>query len=320
MNPHLQNILIASLILGYASMEFFSHRYRNTVQASRNDTKVELVMFLSLLAVVQPLAVLVTNFLCQTFMPHSRGAWSDVAWWQKVLVLLVVDDMVQYWYHRLSHQPLLWPLHRAHHSARYMSIRMTYRGNLFYFLLMPGVWISGVLVFLGFGQVFMVYAVVKQAVTLGAHSAWPWDERLYRVRALRPLMWVIERTISTPATHWAHHAVTDADGVGHYRGNFGNLLFIWDVIFGTARITRRYPAAVGLKDDYLFGEEVWTAQLYYPLISSRRVHSALRAGGRAYADPAAPQDGPLPPLTPLPAAASHVPEAADVQDQRRAPG
>ena len=29
------------------------------------------------------------------------------------------------------------------------------------------------------------------------------------------------------------------DGIGHYTGNYGNLLFIWDIIFGTARITRR---------------------------------------------------------------------------------
>jgi sterol desaturase/sphingolipid hydroxylase (fatty acid hydroxylase superfamily) len=285
MNPFLQNALIASLIAGYAAMEFVSRRYQDTVRSTGNDTKVELVMFLSMLAVVQPLAVLTTNFLAATFIPAARGTWHDVAWWKQVLVLLVVDDMVQYWYHRLAHKPFLWPLHRAHHSARYMSIRMTYRGNLFYFLLMPGVWLSGLLVFLGFGQVFMAYSVVKQAVTLGAHSAWRWDEPLYRIRVLRPLMWVLERTISTPATHWAHHAAHDRDGIGHYRGNFGNLLFLWDVLFGTARITRHYPDKVGLEDDYLFGEEHWIDQLFYPLSHSRREHSVLRPAGRAYEQP-----------------------------------
>ncbi|MCW7536780.1 sterol desaturase family protein [Aquabacterium sp. A7-Y] len=284
MNPYLQNILIGSLILGFATMEFVSGRYRTTVKASGNDTKLELVIFIALVAIAQPIALLTTNFLCSTFIPEARGALSDLAWWKKAIILLCADDMVQYWYHRISHKRFLWPLHRAHHSARYMSIRMTYRGNLFYFLLMPGLWLSGVLVFLGFGQVFIVYVVIKQAVSLGAHSAWRWDERLYQIRFLQPLMWVLERTISTPATHWAHHAVTEKDGVGNYTGNFGNLLFIWDVIFGTARITRKYPEAVGLKDDYLFGEEKWTDQVLYPLSRSNREHSALRPGGAAYAD------------------------------------
>ena len=68
---------------------------------------------------------------------------------------------------------------------------------------------------------------------------------------LHPLAWVLERTISTPATHWAHHALTNDDGIGHYKGNFGNLLFVWDMLFGTAKITRRYPANVGLQDDLI---------------------------------------------------------------------
>jgi Tfp pilus assembly pilus retraction ATPase PilT len=50
---------------------------------------------------------------------------------------------------------------------------------------------------------------------------------------------LMERTISTPATHHAHHAATTDDGVGYYKGNFGNMFFLWDVIFGTAHISRR---------------------------------------------------------------------------------
>ena len=99
---------------------------------------------------------------------------------------------------------------------------MTYRNNFFYYLMMPGLWIAGALTYLGFGPVYAAYGVVKLMVIMGAHSAWRWDEPLYRIRALRPLMWLVERTISTPATHWAHHALTNADGIGHYKGNFGH--------------------------------------------------------------------------------------------------
>ena len=284
MDTQTQNLLILVAMLGYAAMEWLTRRYKDTVHATANDTKLELLMFLSLLVVAQPLAIGVAGKICGWLMPEARGAWTALPWWAMVGILLVADDLTQYLWHRASHTPLLWPLHRAHHTAQYMSIRITYRNNFFYYLMMPGLWIAGVLLYLGFGAVYAAYIVVKLLVILGAHCAWRWDEPLYRVRALRPLMWVVERTISTPATHWAHHALTNADGVGHYKGNFGNLLFLWDMLFGTAHITRRYPEKVGLQDDLVYGQEHWARQMFFPLVQSTREHSALRLGGRGVAE------------------------------------
>lgn len=284
MNPsQLQNLLIVGLILGFAAMEVLSYRYRDTVHATTNDTKLELFMFLSLLIVTQPLAIVVTNKLGNWLAPQYKDVLVNWPWWGMVGVLILVDDLTQYWWHRLSHSPLLWPLHRAHHSADYMSIRITFRNNFFYYLMMPGLWFAGCLLYLGVGGiVYALYVVFKLFVILGAHCAWRWDEPLYRNRFTRPLMWVLERTISTPATHWAHHAITNDDGIGHYKGNYGNLLFIWDMLFGSAHITRKYPAKVGLIDDQLFGQERWYHQMFYPLLQSRREHTALKFGGSAY--------------------------------------
>ena len=288
----IQNVLVVSMILGFAAMEIISRRYRDTVNATSNDTKLELFMFLSLLAITQPIAILSTSKLGAWLAPQYKGALADWPWWAMVGILIVVDDMSQYWWHRLSHSPLLWPLHRAHHSAEYMSIRVTFRNNFFYYLMMPGLWFAGALLYLGVGgMVYAMYVVVKLFVILGAHCAWRWDEPLYRIPALRPLMWVLERTISTPATHWAHHAITNEDGIGHYKGNFGNLLFIWDLIFGSALITRKYPERVGLIDDKLFGQERWYHQMFYPLLQSSREHSALKFGGSIYEVPPANAEG-----------------------------
>ena len=104
---------------------------------------------------------------------------------------------------------------------------------------------------------------VTLAVIIGAHSSWRWDEALYKIPALHPLMWVLERTISTPATHHAHHALTQDDGIGHYAGNFGNLLFLWDVIFGTARITRG-------EETFLLGENEST---FIPMGTKHRIEN-----------------------------------------------
>jgi sterol desaturase/sphingolipid hydroxylase (fatty acid hydroxylase superfamily) len=241
-------------------------------------------MFVSLVALVQPLIFAVTGKAGTLFFPQYQDALAYLPWWAMFGILLVGDDLTQYWWHRVSHTPLLWPLHRAHHSAHYMSLRITYRNNFFYYLMMPGIWVSGGLIYLGFGNVYLVYVVLKLTVIMGAHCAVPWDEPLYRVRALRPLMWIVERTVSTPATHWAHHALTNRDGIGHYTGNFGNMLFFWDVLFGSARFTRKYPAQVGLRDDQIFGKERWFVEMFYPLIASRREHSALAPDGKIYAE------------------------------------
>ena len=243
-------------------------------EASAEDNRLDVavgVMF----PVVSGLVFTAAQGLCAWLIPTSRDAWAQWSWWQMVLVLLVADDLTQYLWHRLSHTSFMWPLHRAHHSAAYMSVRVVYRNNAFYYALMPGLWLSGALLYLGFGWIFVGYSIVKLTVIIGAHSAVRWDRFLYQYRPLRPLAWVLERTISTPATHFAHHALTQDDGVGHYIGNYGNLLFFWDVLFGTALITRQYPPAYGLKDDRRHGSEKWYAQLLFPVFRSGRAETVL---------------------------------------------
>ena len=67
-------------------------------------------------------------------------------------------------------------------------------------------------------------------------------------------------------------------------------LFFWDVLFGSPHITRKYPASVGLKDDRLFGQERWYHPMFYPFLQSRRDHTALKLGWRAYAEAATTSD------------------------------
>ena len=255
---------VAELVIG----RFFP------AEASAEDNRLDVAVSV-MFPVISGLVFAAAKGLCELIIPGMKDAWSGWPWWQMVLVLLIADDLTQYWWHRLSHTSVMWPLHRAHHSAAYMSVRVVYRNNAFYYALMPGLWLSGALLYLGFGWVFVWYGVVKLAIIIGAHSAARWDRWLYRYAALRPLAWVLERTISTPATHYAHHALTQDDGIGNYMGNYGNMLFFWDVLFGTARITRRYPPAYGLKDDRRHGPERWYAQFLYPLFRSKRAETVL---------------------------------------------
>ena len=45
MNTLLQDTLVLFVILGFAGMEYVSRRYKATVYASGNDTKLEVLMF-----------------------------------------------------------------------------------------------------------------------------------------------------------------------------------------------------------------------------------------------------------------------------------
>ncbi len=195
-------------------------------------------------------------------------------WWQ-ILAFLILDDMTQYWWHRLSHiNKKMWKLHRPHHVVEEMGVLVTYRNAVLYYAFMPGIWFSAILIYLGMGYVYLFYLPIKLVIILLAHSETKWDRFLYKHKILSPLAWVIERTISTPSTHYAHHGLTAEDGISNPNGNYGNLLFIWDVIFGTAKITRKYPEKFGAWNQI---KEPWYVQLFFPLITSKNPNSELHS-------------------------------------------
>lgn len=242
---------------------------------TKNDFSLELISLVTLPTLIQPAIFTITLFLLHAFFPEMENHYTHIAVGFQWLAFLVFDDMTQYWWHRLSHShALLWKLHRPHHVIEEMGILVTYRNAFMYYALMPGIWCSAVLVFFGMGQVYLIYLPVKLTIILLAHSETKWDRFLYRYRVLHPLAWIIERTISTPSTHFAHHGLTAEDGVSHPNGNYGNLLFFWDVLFGTAKITRKYPTQFGAWNQL---KESWYIQFLFPLIRSKNPRSELHS-------------------------------------------
>jgi sterol desaturase/sphingolipid hydroxylase (fatty acid hydroxylase superfamily) len=275
MNPQVTQFLCLLAVYGaFAGVEMVRGRFFSPL-ATGEDNRLDAVMTLLLPLFIVPAIFGLCAVLGSHFFPEYKGAWAHWPWWAMLVVLLLADDLTQYWWHRFSHTSWMWPFHRAHHAAPYMGVRVVYRNNFFYYLFMPGLWFASLLAYLGFGWVYVAYSMVKMTVIIGAHSEARWDEKLYAIPALRPLVWLLERTISTPATHFAHHALTQKDGIGHYTGNYGNLLFFWDVLFRTAHITRRYPPDFGLPDDRRHGPEKWQVQVFYPLFRSQRAETVF---------------------------------------------
>lgn len=262
--------LLTLIVLGM--MEALGGLYLHD-RRTRNDWSMELVSLAVLPTLIQPGIFLVVLGTLMWLTPDWENhciQWSLTA---QFACFLIFDDLTQYGWHRLSHHhPVLWKLHRPHHVVEEMGVLVTYRNAVLYYALMPGIWLSAALVFLGMGKVYAMYLTIKLIVILGAHSETKWDRFLYRYRWLHPLAWLVERTISTPATHFAHHGLTATDGVSNPNGNYGNLLFLWDVLFGTAHITRRYPERFGAWNRIV---EPWYVQLLFPLIRSSDSQSEL---------------------------------------------
>lgn len=261
-------LAIIAIYFGFGLLELLRSNLFAKPEQTHDDAIVEVISGVTLLVVTQPAIIAGVAFALGHLAPEWRGALSNLNVFAAIALFLLGDDLTQYWWHRASHAtPWLYNLHRAHHDARYMSIRLTYRNNLFYYAMMPGIWISAVLVYLGLGWVYAGYLIVKLAVIIGAHSDVAWDKPLYRIGWLAPVMWVVERTISTPCTHHAHHGRHADDPAVHYKGNFGNLLFFWDVLFGTARITRTWPRNYGVEN---LAPSGWGQQLAWPLVPENK--------------------------------------------------
>lgn len=261
-------IIISGIFSIFVVFEILKTNFFKKQGQTTDDTIVEIIGSLALVLFTTPLVLVCGAFIASVIMPNLQNALIDWPFFAIFGLFLLFDDLTQYWWHRLSHSsPLLYKLHRPHHNADYLSIRVVYRNNFFYYLLMPGLWFSGALIYMGGAWVYAFYIVIKMAVIFGAHSDVRWDEPLYKIKWLSPLMWLVERTISTPSTHSAHHGKHADDGVTHYKGNFGNLLFFWDILFGTAKITRRYPDKMGVENlPYTSAGE----QLFWPLIRAKK--------------------------------------------------
>ena len=263
------------LVLVLGILEFSFGMYKG--KWNNNEKWVDIACFTLPRLIVRPAVAYFGLKFLPFVLPGLKNVFDWVPFFWGCIIIAIADDLTQYWYHRLHHEiPWLWRFHRTHHSASYMGMAMASRQNAIYTIFFSQTYLTTALVYLGLGIPAVIVKAIKSTITTLAHSSIPWDKPFYQYKVLQPLAWVLERTISTPATHHAHHAATTDDGVGYYKGNFGNMFFLWDIIFGTALISRQYPKAYGISH---YEGDPWHAQLLWPIFKSPVVGSELAADG-----------------------------------------
>lgn len=274
-NPAWEVVLVIGILVFFIVLESLSGYLLNSKRKA-GDWLQETVSYFVLALFTKPGIVFSVMFLGTSLAPDWQNALDGVSMWLVLPVYLLVDDFLQYWYHRFAHEyPFLWKLHRPHHQAEEMGFFVSYRNAGLYYLMMPNIWWIGICAFLGGGLAVSIGLVLKQLIIIGSHSRVHYDLILYRYKWLHPVATVWERIFITPAFHHAHHGKSKADGVSDPNGNFGNMFSIWDQLFGSALYTREFPSVYGLEND---PKEPWTTTYLYPILASDDPDSELSRG------------------------------------------
>ena len=137
--------------------------------------------------------------------------------WLFWILTFVVIDLVFYIYHRMSHRiRFLWAIHLSHHSSEEMNFAVSFRQAWFgpiskipFFMVLP---------LLGFDPTIIAAAGVMSTL-------WGIVGHTQIVGRLGFVEWIF----NTPSHHRVHHGSNKQ----YIDKNYGNLLIIWDRMFGT---------------------------------------------------------------------------------------
>ena len=203
------------------------------------------------------------------------------------IMLLLAFDLGTYITHRLSHQvPALWAFHRVHHSAEELNPLTLNRKHPVYNVLSIVVDCATVaplqaLVLYGFGA-------ETSTLALGMANA-GFVIFAYCAASLRHShIWlsygpVLDRIAVSPALHQIHHSRAPR----HFDRNYGEVLAIWDWMFGTLYLPReREELTFGLGDEDRQPHPSFTAAMIEPFGYAWRALRPARRGAEAPPVPA----------------------------------
>lgn len=176
---------------------------------------------------------------------------SSVALW---IILFLLTDFIWYWYHRWGHEiNLFWMAHIVHHQSEDYNYTTSARITLLQAIIRTSLWCA--LPLLGFPA-----AMITSLLLI--HGLYPFFIHTQLVGKLG----VLEYFLVTPSHHRVHHASNEE----YLDKNYGDVLIIWDKLFGTFKkeddhIAIQYGLTKPLKthsflwQHFHFAIELWLA-------------------------------------------------------------
>lgn len=243
------------------SIEFFDGRIGNAPRPKRDIA----FMFTGMAAQsILSGAVIGTalGYLVAQLWPENAGKFSYMSFAIAYPVIFFLQEFAHYWIHRYAHEwRWMWKLHRTHHSAQQLNMTVLYRYNIFWVLLLPQGWFGAVAVYFGQIEAYIAAIMTTYIVNLATHTNYRWDLWLREKMPWSEPVWkVIERVLTLPDTHHAHHAYGKT---AHPNGNYAVTVFLFDVLFGTAKIPNSKQQNYGLP---ISTRLHWAEELFWPVI------------------------------------------------------
>lgn len=185
------------------------------------------------IASVLPLSTLAAAVFAQK-LGIGLGPLVALPWIAAFALLLTARSFTTYWVHRFSHAiPWIWRIHRVHHADAAVDVSTAVRNHPLELLIIAPVAAATVVVI---GP--PITAVLAVDTLLFALALWQHADIALPLRIER----MLDGLVITPGFHRAHHA---PDRAAHDR-NYGDLVPLWDRLFGTLAPPADRTAPVGL--------------------------------------------------------------------------
>ena len=199
----------------------------------------------------------VASLLATLGFPGGLGVWpvrSPLL--VQVIGVVLLGDLLEYWYHRLAHTlRWLWPLHAIHHTPTRLNVLKGPRHHVVYFL-GRGAFVWMPLLVIGVpARLIMWQFVAEVLVGTLAHA-----NIAFRIPAF------LHRIVVTPEFHRIHHSIDAKEG----NSNYATVFPLWDLLFGShTNATRVAARQTGIQHDPIprkFASELLSPVLFHRLV------------------------------------------------------
>jgi sterol desaturase/sphingolipid hydroxylase (fatty acid hydroxylase superfamily) len=259
------NTVLFGIMGAVALAELFAGRMKGLWR--RHDLLTTLACSVVSLGITRPVSAMLIAGLFTLLLPSYAGRLASVPLWVAAPLVLLTTEFCFYWVHRWAHNPkqhpVLYKLHRTHHSADFMNMSVFWRINVFWTFVVPHAWVHGLAIYLGMTQAALISIVTIMFWNIFTHTDFRWDDWLRKSPATARALRLIECVIVTPGMHHTHHGY-GRDGKS-YR-NFAVFLSLYDRLFGTIHHPQGRPEHYGLPGP----EASWFEQAFYPLTWPQR--------------------------------------------------
>lgn len=149
--------------------------------------------------------------------------WLSAPWWLAIIVTVLVRSFAQYVFHVLCHKaPLLWRLHRVHHSDMHLDVSSALRTHPIE-LVLSLAFLVPVSAVCGLSPLALgAYEIVELFANIITHA---------NLRTSGAVESLVRPLFITPKLHRLHHSPLQIET----DSNYGNVFSFWDRAFDTYR-------------------------------------------------------------------------------------